>query len=99
MCSKFNDRLFISNWLEKIQKSEILLENSTSSFFFAGVYLSKLCDSPQQTTLLNILNKKYLLPLITYAIEKEINCHNRLNLISVIPYTARFQVSLIKKNI
>ncbi|XP_050523203.1 uncharacterized protein LOC126895412 [Daktulosphaira vitifoliae] len=94
LCSNFGDSLFISNWLAKIQKSKILLENSLFSLFLAGVYLSKLCNSTQHNTLLNILNKKYLLPLITYAIDRETNCHNRLDLINVIPFTACFQENI-----
>ncbi|XP_050423893.1 uncharacterized protein LOC126835384 isoform X2 [Adelges cooleyi] len=97
LCAEFDNQHFITKWLAKIKKSTFLSENTLFSFFVAGLYLCKRFDNHHQQSLLNLINKKYLLPFITYAINNETNCYKKLHLLQVVPTTACMQenVSLV----
>lgn len=95
MCPEFDDKQFFSKWLLEINQINDLLNDAQFNFYLAGLYLCKIGDRSQQQILLKLLNKKYLMPLIAYAIDREKNFYNRFDLIKVIPTAACIQVSFL----
>lgn len=93
LCPEFNNKQFISKWLSEINHTSDLLDNTMFNFYLAGLYLSKICDRSQQQIVLKLLNKQYLLPLISYALDLEISHYGRFDLMKVIPTAACKPVS------
>lgn len=89
---EFNIKQFFSKWLSEINPTSELLNDTQFSFYVAGLYLSKIGDRSQQQAVLKLLNKKILLPLITYYLELENNQCNRFDLMKAIPTAASIQV-------
>lgn len=81
--------------MSEINHTSDLLNDTQFNFYLVGLYLSKICDRPQQLTLLKLLNKQYLLPLISYAVDQEISNYGRFDLMKVIPTAACVPVSLL----
>jgi len=79
--------------LTEINHTSHLLFDPQFNFYLAGLYLSKIGDRSQQQIILKLLDKKYLLPLIAYAIDQETNYFNRYDLMKVIPTAACVYVS------
>lgn len=79
--------------MSEINHTSDLLDDTMFNFYLAGVYLSKLCDRSQQQTVLKLLNKQYLLPLISYALDLQISHYGRFDLMRVIPTAACIPVS------
>ncbi|KAL5242600.1 hypothetical protein ACI65C_010010 [Semiaphis heraclei] len=95
LCTEFNNKQFTIKWLSEINHTSDLLNDTQFNFYLVGLYLSKICDRPQQLTLLKLLNKQYLLPLISYAVDQEISNYGRFDLMKVIPTAACVPVSLL----
>lgn len=95
LCRNFDDEQFISKWLSEINQSSDLLNDTLFSSFLAGLYLSRICKQSQQQIVLKFLNKKMLLPLISYAVDQETNYKNRFDLIKIIPTAACIQVRFL----
>lgn len=93
LCPEFNDKQLISKWLSEINQMSNLLNDREFNFYLAGLYLNKIGDRSQQQIILKLLNKQYLVPLISYAINIETRYHNQFDLIKVIPTAACIQVS------
>lgn len=91
LCQEFNDKQFLSKWLSEINQIS-LLNDSEFNFYLAGLYLSKISDRSQKQIILKLLNKQFLMPLISYAVNIETNYHNRFDLIRLIPTAACIQV-------
>lgn len=81
--------------MSKINHTGDLLDDTQFNFYLAGLYLSKICDRSQQQTVLKLLNKQYLLPLIAYAVDLETSHYGRFDLMKVIPTAACIPVSLL----
>ncbi|VVC38584.1 Armadillo-like helical,Domain of unknown function DUF3730 [Cinara cedri] len=94
LCKEFNDKQLISKWLSEINQISSLLNDSEFNFFLAGLYLSKMGDRSQQQIMLKLLNKQFLVPLISYAVNIETSYHNRFDLMKVIPTAACIQDNL-----
>lgn len=88
LCKKLNNKQFVSKWLSDINQSNNLLNDTLFSFYLGGLYLSKICERSQQQIILKLLNKKILLPLISYAVDLETNYNNRFDLMKIIPTAA-----------
>lgn len=93
LCPEFNNKQFISRWLSEINQTSSLLNDSLFNFFLAGLYLCKIGDRSQLQILLKLINKKYFMPLIAYALDLETDFYNRFDLIKVIPTAACVLVS------
>lgn len=81
--------------MSEINQSSDLLNDTQFNFYLAGLYLSKICDRSQQQTLLKLLNKQFLLPLISYAVDIETCHYGRFDLMKIIPTAACIPVSLL----
>ncbi|XP_060848840.1 uncharacterized protein LOC132928291 isoform X1 [Rhopalosiphum padi] len=103
LCPEFSDKQFTSKWLSEINHTGDLLNDTQFNFYLAGLYLSKICDRSQQKTILKLLNKQFLLSLISYSMDREINHYGRFDLMKVIPTAAcvpeniSLIISLIKR--
>lgn len=94
LSSEFYSKQFFSKWLSEINSASELINDSQFSFYFAGLYLSKIGDHSQQQAVLKLLNKKILLPLIAYSVDLETCHYNRFDLIKFIPTAACIQVKI-----
>lgn len=81
--------------MSEINHNGDLLNDTQFNFYLAGLYLSKICDRSQQKTILKLLNKQFLLSLISYSMDREINHYGRFDLMKVIPTAACVPVSLL----
>ncbi|KAF0756958.1 DUF3730 domain-containing protein [Aphis craccivora] len=88
LCPEFSNKEFTSKWLSEINHTSDLLNDTQFNFYLAGLYLSKICDRFQQQTILKLLNKQFLLPLISYSLDLEISHYGRFDLIKSIPTAA-----------
>lgn len=88
LCPEFNNKQFTSKWLSEINHTSELLNDTQFNFYLVGLYLSKICDRSQQQTVLKLLNKQYLMPLISYAVDLETSHYGRFDLMKVIPTAA-----------
>lgn len=92
ICPEFNDEQFISKWLSEIDQVSDLLNDSEFNFYLAGLYLSKMGNRSQKQIILKLLNKQFLIPIISYAVNIETSYYNRFDLIRLIPTAACVQV-------
>jgi len=81
--------------LSEIHQTSDLLNDTQFNFYLAGLYLCKICDRTQQQTVLKLLNKQFLLPLISYSVDLETSHYGRFDLMKVIPTAACISVSLL----
>lgn len=83
----------MSKWLSEIDEISVLLNDTQFNFYLAGLYLSRKGDRTHQQTMLKLMSKKILLPLVAYIVDLETNYYNRFDLMKAIPTTACVQVS------
>lgn len=79
----------------EISPAHEILNDVQFSFYLAGIYLCKIGDRSQQLTMLQLLNKKILLPLISYATNLETSHYNLFDLITSIPTAASVPVNYL----
>lgn len=95
LCPEFDTEHFMSKWLSTINENSVILNDSQFNFYLAGLYLCKKGDRTDQQTILKLLDKKTLLPLIAYIVDLETSHYNRFDLIKIIPKAACVQVRFL----
>lgn len=83
--------------MSEINQNHYLSNDVQFNFFLVGLYLCKIGDRSQKQSILKLLDKNFLLPLIAYATDLESSHYNRLDLMKAIPSAACIQVSLTLK--